>query len=281
VVAAGGLIYVLGGCHEINRPQATVLVYNPLTNIWKEASPMLHPRSKPAAGVFRYTFKSRTLYEHEEQGWLHHHFGEGTQKIIVAGGEGGICEQLQSAEIYDPETDSWEEIESLPLDYKGVEGHAAVCNGKFFVCSQPTKIAAYDLRRGTWSKIQVLHGTPYPHGWGGNFRLVACEGHSLLMVGVPWGPEGQKSMKMWKFQEATLQWLELASPQSSGVWSNEEIWSCYAAAGKQELYVFSLSESPGFLGAVCVFSPKGMKWHQVAHMQDRGPPRKLAVVVPL
>jgi hypothetical protein len=97
VVAAGGLIYVIGGCHEINRPQATVLVYNPLTNIWKEASPMLHPRSKPAAGVFRYTFKSKNLYEHEEQGWLHHHFGEGTQKIIVAGGEGGICEQLQSA----------------------------------------------------------------------------------------------------------------------------------------------------------------------------------------
>ncbi|XP_054640783.1 kelch domain-containing protein 7A [Dunckerocampus dactyliophorus] len=99
-------LFVAVECQGIKSemsPSKRVFCYNPLTDIWKEISPMneARPRCKLAA--------------------LDGH-------VYAIGGE---C--LSSVERYDPRSDRWTFVAPLPNDTFAVAHHVMVCNGELFV----------------------------------------------------------------------------------------------------------------------------------------------------
>ncbi|CAO2813579.1 unnamed protein product [Amaranthus hypochondriacus] len=87
-----GCLYVIGG---LSRTSALRCVwrYDPILNVWNEVSPMLTARAYSKTGVIN-------------------------NKLYVVGGVNkhrGSLTPLQSAEVYDPETDQWSEVPSMPF----------------------------------------------------------------------------------------------------------------------------------------------------------------------
>lgn len=92
IAAVKGCLYVIGG---LSRTSALRCVrrYDPILNTWNEVSPMLTGRAYSKTGVVN-------------------------NKLYVVGGvsryRGGLT-PLQSAEVFDPETDQWSEVPSMPF----------------------------------------------------------------------------------------------------------------------------------------------------------------------
>ncbi|KAL2603074.1 hypothetical protein R1flu_017212 [Riccia fluitans] len=103
--------------------------------------------------------------------------------LIAVGGHGKWTEQLDSAEIYDPLTDRWREIASLPVDH-GAPCAGVVCKNAFYVYSQSNKLAAYDLDHEHWRSIRVSQGPPRLLDYAP--RLVSCKDR-VFLFGVAWG----------------------------------------------------------------------------------------------
>ncbi|XP_021776174.1 F-box/kelch-repeat protein At1g22040-like [Chenopodium quinoa] len=92
IAAVNGCLYVVGG---LSRTSALRCVrrYDPILNTWNEVSPMLTGRAYSKTGVIN-------------------------NKLYVVGGvsryRGGLT-PLQCAEVFDPETDQWSEVPSMPF----------------------------------------------------------------------------------------------------------------------------------------------------------------------
>ncbi|XP_019734862.1 kelch domain-containing protein 7A [Hippocampus comes] len=118
-------LFVAVGCQGTEdelTPSKRVFCYNPLTAIWKEISPMneARPRCKLAA----------------LDGY-----------IYAVGGE---C--LSSVERYDPRSDAWTFVASLPNDTFAVAHHVTVCNGELFVSGGSLRymLLRYSPKSDTW-----------------------------------------------------------------------------------------------------------------------------------
>ncbi|XP_051932936.1 kelch domain-containing protein 7A [Hippocampus zosterae] len=118
-------LFVAVGCQGTEgetTPSKRVFCYNPLTSIWKEISPMneARPRCKLAA----------------LDGY-----------IYAVGGE---C--LSSVERYDPRSDGWTFVASLPNDTFAVAHHVTVCNGELFVSGGSLRymLLRYNPKSDTW-----------------------------------------------------------------------------------------------------------------------------------
>ncbi|PIN04149.1 hypothetical protein CDL12_23318 [Handroanthus impetiginosus] len=90
--AVDGCLYVLGGfCRAL--AVNTVWRYDPIVNAWSEVTPMSTGRAYCKTGVLN-------------------------QKLYVVGGvtrgRGGLA-PLQSAEVFDPSSDTWSEVPSMPF----------------------------------------------------------------------------------------------------------------------------------------------------------------------
>ncbi|XP_077581571.1 kelch domain-containing protein 7A [Stigmatopora nigra] len=116
------LFVAVGMDTEAAAPSKRVFCYNPLTDIWKEISPMneARPRCKLAA----------------LDGY-----------VYAIGGE---C--LTSVERYDPGGDMWTFVAPLPSDTFAVAHHATVCNGELFVSGGGVRymLLRYNPKNDSW-----------------------------------------------------------------------------------------------------------------------------------
>nr|XP_057911785.1 kelch domain-containing protein 7A [Doryrhamphus excisus] len=126
-------LFVAVGCQGTDSemsPSKRVFCYNPLTDIWKEISPMneARPRCKLAA--------------------LDGH-------VYAIGGE---C--LSSVERYDPRLDRWTFVAPLPNDTFAVAHHVTVCNGELFVSGGSLRcmLLRYSPKTDTWRGSLLASG---------------------------------------------------------------------------------------------------------------------------
>ncbi|XP_077386736.1 kelch domain-containing protein 7A [Festucalex cinctus] len=126
-------LFVAVGCQGSESeiaPSKRVFCYNPLTAIWKEISPMneARPRCKLAA----------------LDGY-----------IYAIGGE---C--LSSVERYDPRSDRWTFVASLPNDTFAVAHHVTVCNGELFASGGSLRymLLRYSPKSDTWRGSRLTGG---------------------------------------------------------------------------------------------------------------------------
>lgn len=189
--------------------------------------------------------------------------------LIAVGGNGKWTEQLDSAEIYDPVTDRWREIASLPADH-GTPCAGVVCKNSFYVYSQSNKLAAYDLEHEYWHSIQVSHGparlldyTP---------KLVSCKDR-VFLLGVAWGvvAEGGHEMatrKIWElYQEPTfIGWVKVSQHPDAPL-----DWNAIFVADEEKIFGVEMFKIFGqmldFVTVCRVSGSKPMGWERVSRMQ--------------
>jgi N-acetylneuraminic acid mutarotase len=135
VAVANGVIYLVGGCTNASScpGSSTVETYNPRTRIWASVAPYPHPDSWLSCG------------------------GIGG-KVYCAG---GIDSPTTYADgyVYNPLTNAWSPIASLPIDLWGSASGAA--NGLLLISTGVTNDSttvtnqgyAYDPTTDTWSSL--------------------------------------------------------------------------------------------------------------------------------
>ncbi|MDP8225168.1 MAG: kelch repeat-containing protein [Candidatus Lernaella stagnicola] len=130
-------LYVLGG-FDGQKTKDTVWVFNPVNATWRRAASLLEPRQRPLAGVV--------------QG-----------KIIVAGGSNSL--PLRTAEMYDPQSNTWTEISPPPRDLVGSAD--CTCNDRFYAIGgqqadrASNVVVEYDPATDAWTSISRLQAGRY------------------------------------------------------------------------------------------------------------------------
>ncbi|CAL9116667.1 unnamed protein product [Musa acuminata var. zebrina] len=184
--------------------------------------------------------------------------------LIAVGGCGSWDEPLESGEIYDPVTDKWIEIASLPGEF-GVICSGAICGKMFYVYSETDKLAGYDLERGFWMTIQVCHPPPrlreyYP-------KLIACSSR-LFFSCVSWceidGQPNRREIavrKFWELDFTLRAWNEVSWHPDAPMDRNAMF-----LADDDMIYSIEMFRIFGqvldFLTA-CHVSKTGLKWHRI------------------
>lgn len=155
-VELGGKIYVMGGV----GPQATVpLVYDPATNIWSQLAPMSAAREHLTAAAVG-------------------------GRIYVIGGRQNVVQNVNTAEVYDPMTNTWAPaLTVLPTARGGLA--SAVLNGRVHVVGGENLASgggtypqheAYDIGANWW--IPSLPMVTPRHG-----LLAQAVGGKLYVIG--------------------------------------------------------------------------------------------------
>ncbi|KAK9810368.1 hypothetical protein WJX72_009543 [[Myrmecia] bisecta] len=164
-----GLLYVTGGYNNVDDPQvgpaATTLVYNISSDTWTTSKSQLNtPRSDHCMVAL-------------------------AGKIYLAGGYStNYTQTLSTAEVYDPNTDSWSPITDMPtprgdLLCEALNGEVVMVGGfydptgQFLVNSFRPEVEAYKPSRATWRQL-----APVPNARG-DFALVAMPGGRMLAMG--------------------------------------------------------------------------------------------------
>jgi N-acetylneuraminic acid mutarotase len=191
---SGGRIYAIGGAttnpvFPIGLATNVVEEFDPQTQAWRARAPMPTARAHAAAA-------------------------ELGGRIIVAGGDldGGYsaAQMVATVESYDPTTDAWTTLPSLPQPRSGLRaavfvGRLLVGGGPFQTTSMTPELYAYDPVANEWSVLplpgrfdtalvsdggalwtlsgSVLHGTDDPAG-GVNAWRTLTDGHISVPRGV-------------------------------------------------------------------------------------------------
>ncbi len=132
-----GKIYAIGGS-DLSKSLNLVEEYDPLTDTWTTKAPMKTPRSAFATAVY-------------------------DGKIYVIGGYAGADSHhpnnsyLNSVEMYDPETDTWTNKNSMPTARELIS--ATVLDGKIYIVggyggnySMLNNVEVYDPVQDSWTK---------------------------------------------------------------------------------------------------------------------------------
>uniref|UniRef100_A0A251SDG0 Putative galactose oxidase/kelch repeat superfamily protein n=1 Tax=Helianthus annuus TaxID=4232 RepID=A0A251SDG0_HELAN len=134
--------------------------------------------------------------------------------IIAVGGVGSWDEPLDSCEVYDSSSNKWTEVQRLPVDF-GVVCSTTFCNGLFYAYSESDNLAAYDIERGYWFRIQTTTLPPRVHEYYPT--IISCE-NRLFMVSVSWcegdgqiGRRNKAVRKLWELDLVYLNWEELST----------------------------------------------------------------------
>ncbi|KAL8253482.1 hypothetical protein R6Q59_037175 [Mikania micrantha] len=133
--------------------------------------------------------------------------------IMAAGGVGSWDEPLDSCEIYDSLANKWTEVERLPGDF-GVVCSGTFCKGMFYGYSETDNLAAYDIERGYWVRIQ---STTLPARVHEYYPKIICCGNRLFMVSVSWcegdgqiGRRNRAVRKIWELDLVYLNWEQVS-----------------------------------------------------------------------
>ncbi|KAJ0716218.1 putative kelch-type beta propeller [Helianthus annuus] len=132
---------------------------------------------------------------------------------MVAGGVRSWEESLDLCEIYESLSNKWTEIQRLPIDF-GVICSGAFCNGMFYGYSETDNLAAYDIERGYWTRIQATTLPGRVHEYYP--KIISCE-KRLFMVSVSWcegdgqiGRRNKAVRKIWELDLLYLNWEEIS-----------------------------------------------------------------------
>jgi|GEM_PF-1329996 len=185
-VGIGSKFYLIGGClnSDCNGGVTNqVAVYDVSTNEWSSVAGMNEPRATFAAAAY-------------------------DGMIYVAGGTShcGACVPLSSVERYNPYTNTWEYVASLP-DAKWSMSSAAAIDGKIYVVggSNGSPVATgfvYDIQSNTWSSIA---DAPVAASGAG---ITALNGYLYLISGVQ---NGIHSEAMYIYNPVTNVWSQGSS----------------------------------------------------------------------
>ncbi|KAL5713762.1 hypothetical protein ACHQM5_015811 [Ranunculus cassubicifolius] len=133
--------------------------------------------------------------------------------LIVVGGLGSWDEPLDSGEFYDPVSNKWIDIGRLPADFGSVCS-GTVCGALFYVYSDSDKLAAFDIERRMWFRIQISQPPPRLHEY--HPKLISCNGR-LLVLCVSWSEQNAQSgwrdkavRKLWELNVSQLTWSEIS-----------------------------------------------------------------------
>jgi N-acetylneuraminic acid mutarotase len=175
-VDLNGEIYVMGG-----KPTGQVVIYNPLTDNWKQGIGLITARTGLSAIKYKnriYTFggwkdtwlKTVEAYDPDAEKWLpmkdmniprqNFAVAELNGKIYAIGGMNGNG-YLKQVEEYDPQLDTWVQKKDMP-DPK-YNSKAFTINGKIYVIGGMTspsdiydKIDEYDPQADKWTTVSTL-----------------------------------------------------------------------------------------------------------------------------
>lgn len=135
-------------------------------------------------------------------------------KFIVVGGVKFIgnlvdIEDRLDVEIYDPLLGNWDLGPPLPPDFRSGNSSSslssALFKGKFYVFEiYSCFVSSFDLHHRVWSEVHTLR----PHGVVFSF-LVACR-EMLVLAGVCSLPHGSSSFVLWKVDERTMRFSQIA-----------------------------------------------------------------------
>ena len=196
-----GELFVLGG--NVDRRGTltnTVEVYNPRTNSWRSCAPMSEPRSRFATGIVG-------------------------GRVVVAGGLGRVDDRiavLDTAEAYDPTTETWTPLPPLP--HATEDAAACVLNGCLFVAGG----SGADGADGLIDHLQMYDGTgwtlkaPLPTVRMGGC-MVAYDGRLVIFGGQiyeedgEWDGELRQEKNLLTYDPITNTW-ENQPPQVDGIY---------------------------------------------------------------
>ncbi|KAJ4966800.1 hypothetical protein NE237_018649 [Protea cynaroides] len=185
--------------------------------------------------------------------------------LIAVGGLGGWDETLDSGEMYDPVSNKWMDIPSLPGDF-GVVCSGVVCNGMFYVYSETDKLAAYDLERGIWVGIQTRQSPPRLHDYFP--KLISCNDR-LFMISVSWceqdcqvGWRDKAVRKLWELDLTFLSWKDVSRhPDAPMDWNATFVSNENWIFGIEMFKIFG--QVLDFL-TVCDVSGSELKWTRIS-----------------
>lgn len=208
MLLANGKVFVAGGATS-GATLGSAEIYDPITNAWSTAAPMLTPRMGPSAtmlGNGRILFAATMgvpttaaeLYDPNTNGWssagtmsASRSNGTATQlndgRVLAVGGSG--MNPLASTEIYDPSSNSWSPTASLVA---GRSAHTATLlqNGKVLVAAGFNSggvintVEIYDPGSNTWSPGASM-------GSGSGYATATLlQNGKVLVVGGTAGPGG-------------------------------------------------------------------------------------------
>jgi hypothetical protein len=183
-----GKIYVLGGGDTTvpvtpSPPTATVQVYDPATNSWTAATPMLLALTNHAAAVV-------------------------AGKIHVAGGRAEFSPGVKTLQVYDPATGLWTLKADLPAER--VDSAATGAGGIFLLFggrdpgTATSTVFAYDPALDQWSTRAPMPDARY------DLSAIAVNGKSYILGGYGSlsGPDGGYYRTMYEYDPGTNAWTQ-------------------------------------------------------------------------
>ena len=186
-VATGGKLYVIAGWNNFfGTPQDTLYAYDPTTDSWTQKASLPTRRGSPAAAVVDGKIyvvggdpgeNDFAVYDPATDEWTilpdmptgRQHMGAAAVagKFYAVGGRtalGAGLGNLATLEVYDPATQQWSELDSMPTARGGIavaslaqfvvvfggEGNPATASGTF------SQTEAYDTATGTWTTLTEM-----------------------------------------------------------------------------------------------------------------------------
>mmetsp|Transcript_3759 Transcript_3759/g.8286 ORF Transcript_3759/g.8286 Transcript_3759/m.8286 type:complete len:674 (-) Transcript_3759:94-2115(-) len=175
VASAGDLLFISGGCSGDGTLYRSFLCYNVVTQKWKKLPGMTHRRLGHKMAVStdgRYLYvigggDGKTLrsmgvdvYDVLKETWtaapaMNHYrvffgFTVCSKKIYVFGGIGSNNgSQLSSVEVYDPDTNGWEFVSSMPEE-RGVCNVITVGHAIYVFGTPSQRVLSYDTLLDKW-----------------------------------------------------------------------------------------------------------------------------------
>ena len=230
------LIYVVGGRYG-NARQSTVDLYDPRNASWTQLASMTGPRSSHGCVAL-----------------------EG--KLYVVGGSGdggvGVREALNTAEVYDPQTDGW-----LPLTNMSTarsEFGLATVGGKIYAtggfdgASAAESVEAYDPQLGSWALVASMSVKRKSHA------SVVLDGKIYIIGGV--GPDGGLLRTMDVYNSRADSWQLVAMLPYMGMGCEGQS-PCAVAMGGKIFVTGGYGGDKGFrfaMNSISVYDPRADAW---------------------
>ncbi|KAF8085738.1 hypothetical protein N665_0649s0014 [Sinapis alba] len=297
-------VYIVGGRSEDRNSFKThrgVLVFSPLTKSWRKVKSMRHARTLPIVGATHVSSElSSTTIQSQQDRRFHrsresdvyedpHRFSVRRQAdqsgtiishrstrlklnssrrfvLIAIGGSGLFDEPLDSGEMYDSATNTWSEIQRLPVDF-GVVSCGIICNGIFYAYSENDRLSGYDIERGFWIGIQTSPIPPRVHEFYP--KLISCN-NRLFMLSVSWCDEGDGQIgrrnkavrKLWELDLVYLTWTEVSvHPDAPMDWNATYVSDQNILMGVEMFKIFG--QVLGFF-TLCDLSREQVSWRHVS-----------------
>ncbi|ATB51263.1 Kelch repeat-containing protein [Corallococcus macrosporus] len=181
---ADGRVLVTGGSNGVAMGAlAEAEVYSPATGTWTEVRPMAERRNDPAAVLLP------------------------DGRVLVAGGTDVDQRPLRSAELFNPETETWSAASASGFPRGGARTAVVLANGKaLFVSGLQAEL--YDPATGLWEKAGPVGGAAGTHRLAHSVTLLP-DGR-VLVVG---GTTARAAATAEVYSPETGAWTLVGAPQ--------------------------------------------------------------------